>query len=178
MRAVLRPHPDFPSPGIAVEAEAERFEGRLWLTYRMSGDVEAVRFPPTCTTTRADELWRHTCFEAFVATASAAYYEVNVATSGEWATYRFDSYRQGIAPAAPEVVLHEWEATSRTFVLRAEVGLDRTHDLAGDWRLGLAAVIEATDGRISYWSVAHPAGKPDFHHRDCLALELPAPEAA
>jgi hypothetical protein len=43
------------------------------------------------------------------------------------------------------------------------------------WRLGLAAVIEETSGRKSYWALAHPPGKPDFHHSDCFALELPGP---
>jgi hypothetical protein len=40
-------------------------------------------------------------------------------------------------------------------------------------RLGLSAVIEETSGRKSYWALAHPPGKPDFHHPDCFALELP-----
>jgi len=26
--------------------------------------------------------------------------------------------------------------------------------------------------------LAHPEGKPDFHHRDCFALYLEAPSAA
>jgi hypothetical protein len=41
------------------------------------------------------------------------------------------------------------------------------------WRLGLSAVIEETSGRISYWALAHPPGKADFHHSDCFAHELP-----
>jgi hypothetical protein len=46
------------------------------------------------------------------------------------------------------------------------------------WELGLSAVIEETDGHKSYWALRHPPGKPDFHHPDCFALELPAPSAA
>ena len=45
-------------------------------------------------------------------------------------------------------------------------------------RLGLSAVIEETSGRKSYWALAHPPGKADFHHSDCFALELPAGVAA
>ncbi len=37
---------------------------------------------------------------------------------------------------------------------------------------GISAVIEETDGTKSYWALAHPPGKPDFHHADCFALEL------
>ena len=43
----------------------------------------------------------------------------------------------------------------------------------GEWQVGLSAVIEAKDGSRSYWALAHPPGKPDFHHRDCFALRLP-----
>ena len=34
------------------------------------------------------------------------------------------------------------------------------------------------DGGISYWALAHPPGKPDFHHPDSFALTLPPPEPA
>ena len=44
--------------------------------------------------------------------------------------------------------------------------------------LGISAVIEEQDGRLSYWALAHPPGKPDFHHRDCFALRLPPVERA
>jgi len=45
-------------------------------------------------------------------------------------------------------------------------------------KLGLSAVIEEIDGTKSYWALAHPPGKPDFHHPDCFALTLPAFGAA
>jgi hypothetical protein len=40
------------------------------------------------------------------------------------------------------------------------------------WRLGLSALIEDTSGCKSYWALAHPPGKPDFHHADCFAYEF------
>ena len=67
-------------------------------------------------------------------------------------------------------------ARDGAFELRAELALDCLPDLPRDapWQLGLSAVIEEADGRLSYWALAHPPGKPDFHHSDCFALELPA----
>jgi hypothetical protein len=50
----------------------------------------------------------------------------------------------------------------------AEMGARR---IAG--RVGLAAVVEETSGHRSYWALAHPPGKPDFHHADCFTLEVP-----
>jgi hypothetical protein len=40
------------------------------------------------------------------------------------------------------------------------------------WRLGLSAIIEEASGQRSYWALAHPPGKPDFHHPDSFALEV------
>ncbi len=45
-------------------------------------------------------------------------------------------------------------------------------------RLGLSAVLEMKDGSLSYWALAHPPGKPDFHHPDSFALTLPPLEPA
>jgi hypothetical protein len=33
-------------------------------------------------------------------------------------------------------------------------------------------------GRKSYWALAHPPGKADFHHSDCLAYEFYAHQGA
>jgi hypothetical protein len=40
------------------------------------------------------------------------------------------------------------------------------------WRLGLSALIEDKSGGTSYWALAHPPGKPDFHHADSFAYEF------
>jgi hypothetical protein len=73
------------------------------------------------------------------------------------------------------------QSNPEQYVLRASLELD---DLllptnggergeGAAWRLGLSAVIEEAGGRQSYWALAHPQGRPDFHHSDCFALEVP-----
>ena len=42
-------------------------------------------------------------------------------------------------------------------------------------RLGLSAVIEDDSGKLSYWALKHPSGKPDFHHPDTFVLEIAPP---
>lgn len=175
MRTILTLHPSSRCAAVsAIEVEAERREpGVLALRYLVSGDMAGVVLPPPAAPVRTDELWRHTCFEAFVGAAdSDAYDEINLAPSGQWAAYRFDSYRQGMRPLEPFTPPGtDVRRTGRELELSATLHLD---DLAGSpWRLGLSAVIEETDGEISYWAAAHPAGRPDFHHRDGFAVELP-----
>ncbi|HMP45247.1 MAG TPA: DOMON-like domain-containing protein [Sphingopyxis sp.] len=66
--------------------------------------------------------------------------------------------------------------TPSQFALSAQ--LDDGPSQPGPWRLALSAIIEEKDGTKSYWALAHPPGKPDFHHPDCFALTLEAPDAA
>jgi hypothetical protein len=60
--------------------------------------------------------------------------------------------------------------------IEASLELDRLSSLPKDvpWRLGLSAVIEEMSGRKSYWALAHPPGKPDFHHADGFVHEVAA----
>jgi len=132
--------------------------------------------PSVVAAERSDKLWRHTCFEMFVGTSeSTAYYEFNFAPSTRWAAYRFNDYRSGMAVAteidAPWI---EVQAAPDCYTLKASVQIDRLSALSRKsvWRLGLSAVVEDKAGRMSYWALAHPPGKPDFHCRDCFAYEF------
>lgn len=154
-------------------------DGKLTLTYLVEGEIGRLRLPAPALPHRADELWRHTCFEAFLkAPDGDEYYEFNFAPSGEWASYRFDGYRTGMANTslvtAPRIVLrHEPHR------LALDVSLNLTEIAASlnnqELRLGLSAVIETETGDISYWAVAHPPGRPDFHHATGFALSLLVP---
>lgn len=174
MRRALTPHPQHPTSAISkIEVEILRPDhGALTLGYVVTGAIDALRFPARKSAERADELWRQTCFEAFVAESGRAYRELNFAPSGQWAAYAFDGYREGMrdAPIARPRI-ETLEARNR-YELRVQLAIDG--GLKQGSRLGLSAVIEGNDGRKSYWALAHPSGEPDFHHPDCFALELPS----
>lgn len=150
--------------------------GRFVLHYVATGRMEALRLPPTEASLRANELWRHTCFEAFAAAPSGAYHEFNFAPSTQWAAYRFDGYRNGMRDAdmAPPDI--EVRSEAARLELRATIDIGAASGLPMDaaWRIGLSAVIEDAGGDISYWALAHPPGRADFHHADSFALDLPA----
>ena len=173
MRQTLRLHPDSHcAAATRIEADVARPRpGNLILSYVVSGRTSDLRWPPVLAAERADELWRHTCFEAFVRPSTgSAYYEFNFSPSTQWAAYQFSGYRSGMRVAteiaAPRIEVRSDEAT---FTLQAALELD---GLSSPLYLGLSAVLEETNGRKSYWALAHPPGKADFHHADCFALEL------
>ena len=178
MRQLLSLHPDSPSFAAAnIEVEVARpHADHLLLSYTVTGKMDDIRMPPVMTATRGDELWRHTCFEAFVrASSGAGYYEFNLAPSTQWAAYRFTSHRSGMC-VAPEITAIPIESAIEPRPLHI-AGLAGAGSLVGFavqhlWRLGLSALIEDTSGRKSYWALAHPPGKPDFHHPDCFSHEF------
>jgi len=164
-------HADTPAGAdISLSVVAVREGDRLTLRYLVTGETGRLRYPETAFAARADGLWQATCFEAFVRTHDhAGYHEFNFSPSLQWASYFFDDYRSSMreAPIVPTVTIDDGEGR---YELQAVL------DLPGDeaWTLGISAVIEEVDGRKSYWALAHPPGKPDFHHSDCFVLKLPA----
>lgn len=171
MRVSLTPNPETLWPPIhRIEVEIRRRGDQLWLNYLISGDTSRVRWPGPAAAERTDGLWAHTCVEAFIRT-DTGYHEFNLATSGQWASYRFDGYRQGMTVADEEVVLKSLEGRGDYTDIGGLFDLPPGAD-----RLALSAVIEDVDGGVSYWAFAHAPGKPDFHHPDSFALILPPPE--
>jgi hypothetical protein len=150
---------------------------RLALEYELLGELAGVRIGDGGPTLAANPLpteglWRHTCMEVFVAHDPPGHYlEFNLAPSGQWAAYRFSGYRAGMAPlAAPRAPRIEVRTQSERLLLSAVVDLPL--DLSGKLRLGISAVVEDTQGTLSYWALRHAGERPDFHHPDSFGFEL------
>lgn len=198
MTLVLQPHPAAGTPApVRVEATATRAGDVLTLAFAVAGDLSRLRVAPPSRSERADDLWRTTCFEAFVrpefpdgpdgpdgvlspetpsgSPSHAGYVELNLSPSGRWAAYAFDAYRSGMRHL-------ELVAPPRIAFSRRDhgVALTAVFDLAGalpsgaPWRLGLSAVIEDADGRIAHLALGHAPDRPDFHHPDSFVLQLTA----
>jgi hypothetical protein len=159
--------------GVSVLHEAD---GGLSLVYRLDGDPAALRIPDGATALPPERLWAHTCFEAFVGTpGEAAYREFNFSPNGQWMRFDFSGCRERIeSPVLPAPQITPRLAGD---VLELAVRLGAEQLPPGELCVGLTAVVEAAGGRHSYWSLRHPAGQPDFHHREgfALALRVPTP---
>jgi hypothetical protein len=172
VRLALKLHPDSPCDAVtSIEVDVVRPRpDLLGLRYVVSGCIADLAVPAKAPSGRADELWEHTCFEAFLREDHVeGYSELNVSPSTEWAGYWFGGYRSGmqiahLPPPRVEVELSD-EALEVRVALRLRPGPGR--------RIGLSAIIEERSGAKSYWALAHPPGAPDFHHPDCFAVELP-----
>lgn len=159
---------------VAVSSTREGFQ----LVYTVVGHIAALRVPKPTLPGPANGLWQHTCLELFVAAdGDAPYRELNFSPSGQWATYHFASERiratsDGDAQAPP--VLHT-TLNADQLTLTAKVPWTALPAQASELCVGLSAVIEEADGRLSYWALHHPTERPDFHHPAgrCLRMALP-----
>src|SRR5260370_31796663 len=117
----------------------------LQMTFRLDRDIPRILISPPAVSRFATDLWRHTCFEAFVAIeGQPAYHEFNFAPSGEWAVYAFRGYRDGgllhNEMMRPDIVVR---STGTRLELDALVRLDGLSDIhaCASLRIGLSAGI-------------------------------------
>jgi hypothetical protein len=173
---ILTVFPGMTSPASRIAVDVERNLGHINLRYEVTGAIDKLRLPPFASPGRTDELWKHTCFEAFIRPLPGdAYFEFNLAPSTQWAAYGFTGTRTGMHNADATPTRIEVEQSPETYVLEVTLDLSRLPAWSDEanLRLNISAVIEGTDGRKSYWALAHPADKPDFHNPDCFTLGLP-----
>ena len=172
----LIPHPNTPPNQVrAVNAKIWMNDANEALIEFLVEGSKALRLPTWTTPARRDGLWQTTCFEMFLMCEDGRYFEFNLSPSTEWAVYAFDSYRSGMrsleVDVSPQI---GFTASADSFSIMADVDLGQIpfERLA----LSFTAVIEETNGTKSYWALAHPPGKPDFHAPACFAATLAPPE--
>ncbi|MEO7563912.1 MAG: DOMON-like domain-containing protein [Sphingomicrobium sp.] len=177
MQFDLSPHPASPpgKPPFKVWANVD-YSGEFGATaslnmwFGVSAPASRFVLPDHGEPGRRDELWRSTCFEAFLRPdGDSAYQEWNFAPAGDWAAYDFTARREGMAEAAvvaPPYVRTEDNLTWWAFGATLSIESGRR------WALGLSAVLEERDGTISHWALAHNGDRPDFHDPACFTAAL------
>lgn len=180
MRLNLQCHPATPASAVdQITVEWSMSDtGTIWLRYHVDGNVGKIRLPDNIDQSeRMDGLWQNTCFELFLKKpGKEGYCEFNFSPSGNWAAYRFAGYREGmnqLAMAEGPKILLDFSDT--------HIGMEASLRLPDIWiqqelDAALSAVVEMQNGEKSLWALAHPAGKPDFHHQDGFQLKIEAAE--
>ena len=175
----LLPQDPQESPDLLISAEFVWCEeGILELSYNLrpaqrDGDLLALALPslePASAPMRGDrrdELWKHTCFEAFIGLpGSQKYWECNVSPLGHWNLYSFERCRHGgsglVEALPPSVSVRQTRRDCRCDVV---LDLRPWWPIGGMPELGLTMVVEEMNGRLSYWALSHPGDIADFHDR-------------
>jgi hypothetical protein len=154
-----------------------------WLSvhFAVHGPVDDLMIPYTKQSPeRQHHLWEHMCFEVFFApVARAQYWEINVSPSGNWNTYRFDHYRQGmhVEPLlhVSQIASHVHPGDALTLHFQMDVSrLVRAHTLDQyDLECSPCCILVDRAQHKSYWAMDHQLPRPDFHRRASFVLLLP-----
>ncbi len=147
----------------------------LALRYELRGDLAVVALPkPADRPARRNRLWQETCCEFFLAPQNLPqYWEFNLSFAGHWNVYGFENYRQGMReePALAALPFTVTQ-TSASLLLTLKVELSGFIPAGRPLGAAIAAVIQARDGTLTYWALAHPGPQPDFHRRDAFIINL------
>ncbi|MGQ0522282.1 MAG: DOMON-like domain-containing protein [Betaproteobacteria bacterium] len=178
LAAQLTCHPESGNEAVrAIGVSLRRSAENLYLAYTIEGDLARLSIPLPGTPRISHALWKHTCCECFIALAGRPeYHEWNLSPSREWTAYAFTGYRDGAALSDealdPRIAV---QRAADRLLLEATIPLARAaaEYARAPLELALCAVIGTQDGKLSYWALAHPAAKPDFHRRESFLLELP-----
>lgn len=139
--------------------------------FRLEGGIGRIKLPEGRPSTRADNLWKTTCFEIFWQPVGGSYYrEFNLSPSGRWAAYDFDAFREGMRDAPVNAMAlgcsHLSANGEGELVLKASIAAE----LPVPAQVALNAIVEHQDGAMQYWALAFPPGKPEFHSEACRQL--------
>lgn len=172
------------TPRHRISAAARRVPGSAHVTLRFEVQgADEILWPKSADSpVRRDELWKTTCLESFVAVGfngagASEYEEFNFSPSGDWAAYRFDSYRAGMKNAEVETPHAVRRESSRPGVAVFEIDFSLSggfdDHLSRPLAISLTAVmVEKSDSQPFYWALSHVGSKPDFHLRESFSLEL------
>jgi hypothetical protein len=160
----------------AVAIEGFGRDRKIVIQHFVRGKIDQIRWPTIIDSqclSRRNELWKHTCFEAFIQpTHSRSYWEINLSPSGDWNVYRFDSYRQGMREElAIRDLISKISKDDQSWTSRLEIWIPEW-DKSSSMELGLTCVIEDISGKLSYWAIHHAGAQPDFHLHESFTAKL------
>lgn len=170
----LHPFPGQDSGGVTIQGAIERTDKSIILSFVLQGNLADLVLPTATEQTRCDNLWQTTCLEMFWAEEGAKnYWELNLAPTGAWNVYAFTEYRTGMRQeermAAPAITTSR---TPESFTLTAGLDIAPLHAAEALLRVGVSAVLKHHDSRLSYWALAHPEAKPNFHTPQAFLLRV------
>ncbi len=172
----LRPFPLDCKPSLLrITGSIARQNNTIFLSYALLGPLTELLIPlPAAKCERRNALWEETCLEFFFRTAgSDSYREINLSPSGHWNAYLFTSYREGMHEdqgfTSLPFSISAWRDSLR---LSLQMDLKNIVPAGQSLEIAISAVIKGKNGGITYWALAHPGPRPDFHCREGFIIRM------
>ncbi len=154
--------------GLCVNAELTQVSPHLcFIQYSLIGSLHFIQWTPTTSEPRrCDDLWQHTCLEAFFSLdqqANSPYTEMNISPAGHWNFYDFSAYRtdQRRTDHVSVAITSKNQTDQALFQVEIKSPLK---PLLLQY-CGISVILEFQDGEKSYWALDHISPRPDFHNK-------------
>jgi len=147
-----------------IESTLMLKEYKVELSFVIEGALKEYVFSNTVGKKRADELWKATCFELFLANSKKEeYYELNFSSSLAWNFYYLKTYRADVTEvtnvSTPQIELHK---TNNSFKITIELELENLEEFD---ICNVACIVLRKNEERTFWSKKHQNSVADFHDR-------------
>ena len=153
---------------IVIEASLEIEQKRVKVEYKVTGELNNYIFEEASKQKRANELWKSTCFELFIAPKEKLnYWELNISPSTKWNLYTFDNYKE-LMREEKNISIPNIEITQREdgYILSCEVYFDIEEFSPKDNNFNLAVILLDKKEVRHFYSINRKDGVVNFHDRD------------
>ena len=164
MKTILQPHT--PINNITIHTTLNFTNKRLFLSFKIEGLLENYIFPKEKNINRANELWKATCFELFLADSKKEeYYELNFSPSKEWNFYHLNNYRTELEEV--EEVLFTIDTVFIENRYEVKISLEPKEGSFPFFDIyNSATILLTSDKKRTFWSLNKMKDIPDFHCKD------------
>ena len=151
---------------ISIRSSINLEKNKLSISFILVGALENYIFPEKSKQKRADELWKATSFELFLANSKKEeYYELNFTSSLAWNFYYLSTYRADVQEVKglgkPKIeVFQEADVFKIIFELETEALLFDGFDI-----YNLTCILKNIQNERTFWSLTRASIIPDFHNK-------------
>ena len=167
MKHLLKPYSQ--KTELTIESTLTFDSNKIFLHFKITGILKNYQFPKRDKFKRADELWKATCFELFLANSKIqSYYEINISPTLHWNIYRLAKYR---AEPKELMVSNEPLIELREDKKHYEIDFElecKELDLAEFDQYNLAVILLNRENEREFWTVNPVGESPDFHVMNLL----------
>jgi len=169
MKHLLKPYSK--KNELTIEGILTLSSNKIYLHFRISGALKNYQFSKKDRLKRANELWKATCFELFLANSKTqSYYEINISSTLHWNIYCLEAYR---AEPKEFIVSNEPLIKIREDKHRYEIDFElecKELNLAEFDQYNLAVILLNIENEREFWAVNPVRESPDFHNRIGFSL--------
>ena len=164
MKHFLQPHSQ--KTELTIVSRLTFDSNNISLHFKISGAVKKYQIPLKENLKRANNLWKATCFELFLANSKTqSYYEINISPTLHWNIYRLETYRaepkELISSSKPIIEIKEDE---KSYEIDFELECKEL-DLVEFDQYNLAVILLNKQNEREFWAVNPVGERPDFHDR-------------